>query len=297
MFLYKRHDKYYIFISKNKRISVDELLKCYESKQKLKVLNWDNLSNVIIPYLTSNNYDKKTVYNYELTIKKLKSVFKSIAPADLVNTDFEVYKQINNKNAVTLNIELKRAQSLLNILAELGLRDKIIIKKVKQPNPMPLALSSYEAELIINEASPVIKEYIIFDLNTGLRLRELTSLSLENVKHEYLEVMTKQNFKTKNDKYRKVPLNHKAKEVLHTILTNKISPDYLSRKFKSLTKKFHMNSKYNFHVIRKTFGTNMARSGINIFELSYIMGHSDIKTTKIYYQPSLKEAMKYIETI
>ena len=142
-----------------------------------------------------------------------------------------------------------------------------------------------------------IGSYIIFSLNTGLRLSELCSLSSDNIIDGFVYVLNKSNFKCKNDKERKVPLNDSAYSCLETILNHKLTPKYISKSFKRAVRSCKLNEDYTFHTLRKTFATNLVRAGISIFELKYVMGHSNIKTTEIYFENDLNEVKRLIQGI
>ena len=46
--------------------------------------------------------------------------------------------------------------------------------------------------------------------------------------------------------------------------------------------------KFTVHKLRHTFATLMLEGGCDIFSLSKMMGHSDIKTTTIYLSASIE---------
>ena len=44
-----------------------------------------------------------------------------------------------------------------------------------------------------------------------------------------------------------------------------------------------------FHDLRRTFGLNLIKKGMPIFQVSKLMGHSTVKTTEQHYTPLLIE--------
>ena len=297
---FKRGDIYYFYNEKNKRISTgcrnrDELkifLKNY--KEEHTNLSWDKFRDYILDYLSTNGYCDKTVDTYYRVFKYMTSIFKKL-PLELEALDFETYKSERRKHvsSTTVNIELSKIQAMFNILNKLGIKEsRTNIQKVFQPKSQPLSIKTEEVELIIGNCPPVVKEFVVLAVNTGLRLRELTSLTPDNINGDFLEVKTTATFKTKCDKFRRVPLNDKAKEVLHTVLVTEYNAGLLSRRFKEVVRKLGLNDRYNFHTLRKTFATRCARSGMLVFDLMSILGHSDVKTTMIYYEVDLTNATK-----
>ena len=55
-----------------------------------------------------------------------------------------------------------------------------------------------------------------------------------------------------------------------------------------------LNVKFTPHILRHTFATLMLEGGCDIYSLSKMMGHSDIKTTTIYLSASSQHLQKQI---
>ena len=79
-----------------------------------------------------------------------------------------------------------------------------------------------------------------------------------------------------------------------SISTNKIG-QILRQQFKGT----HLEGKVQSHNFRRTFATNAADNGVPIEKLKYIMGHTTIETTLIYYKISpeqIKQAIQSLES-
>ena len=123
-------------------------------------------------------------------------------------------------------------------------------------------------------------------------------------------ILDNQNHITKGKKVRTSPLNSKVLKVLDDRLKTKIgesvftynndamSQDFLSHKFASYVEKAKINSKLNFHSLRHTFASWLVQRGVSIYEVSKLLGHSDIKTTQIYAHirnEDLRNAVELLE--
>ncbi len=137
-------------------------------------------------------------------------------------------------------------------------------------------------------------------LLAGLRKNELLSLKLTDVDIENMSIFVRQG---KGGKDRVVPICYKLAESLNKYLgerkrLNKTCPEFfvsLNRNvgftetgMKRLVEKMRMASGLSLtvHKLRHTFATLMLEGGCDIYSLSKMMGHSDIKTTTIYLAAS-----------
>ena len=137
-------------------------------------------------------------------------------------------------------------------------------------------------------------------LYCGLRKSELLKLKLNDVDLENLTMMIRQG---KGDKDRILPISFTLAQILKRYLKDrkrlkKTCPEFfvsLNRNqgltingLKHLNLMMRKASKiyYTWHMLRHTFATLMIEGGCDIFSLSKMMGHSDIKTTTIYLSAS-----------
>lgn len=134
----------------------------------------------------------------------------------------------------------------------------------------------------------------------GLRKKELLNLKITDVDLENLTIFINQG---KGNKDRIVPISYTLAQSLRRYLEerkrlNKTCPEFfasLNRNLgftesglKRLVEKMAEVSKTKFtiHKLRHTFATLMLEGGCDIYSLSRMMGHSDIKTTTIYLYAS-----------
>jgi len=140
-----------------------------------------------------------------------------------------------------------------------------------------------------------LKDLFRFAVNTGLRQMELLNLEWRqiNFKDKYL-ILDNSSHITKSKKIRTIPLNVVALQILtererskrgdlvFTLDDKRITQSFISHKFKKIVKKSGLNPKLNFHSLRHTFASWLVQKGVNIFEVSKLLGHSDIRVTEIY---------------
>jgi site-specific recombinase XerD len=134
----------------------------------------------------------------------------------------------------------------------------------------------------------------------GLRKKELLSLKLMDVDIENMSIFIRQG---KGSKDRIIPMsrtlaNSLEKYLEHRKRLKKTCPEFfvsLNRNkgftengMKHLVRRIQKASqiKFTIHRLRHTFATLMLEGGCDIYSLSRMMGHSDIKTTTIYLAAS-----------
>lgn len=196
---------------------------------------------------------------------------------------------------------------------ELGYMEKNFIDGIETPkleHRLPPKLTKQEAlrllEIVYNYPYDYTflryRNHAIFSMFVfaGLRKKELLKLRCTDVDIENLTIFINQG---KGSKDRVVPMSYTLAQSLKKYIEerkrlSKTCPEFftsLNRNtgftgtgIKRLTQQMKQASKINFtiHKLRHTFATLMLEGGCDIFSLSRMMGHSDIKTTTIYLSAS-----------
>ncbi len=180
------------------------------------------------------------------------------------------------------------------------------IPKPRLPKRLPRHLTKEQALELISwarnfryvykfermRATAIIATFIF----TGVRLQELKNLQLQDVDLDNRVLAVREG---KGCKDRLIPLHLQLIEVLQEYLKDrqrlkKACPYFFTamredtkmgdKVIPRLTKRLRDKSKIDFHphMLRHTFATLMLEGGCDLFSLSKMMGHSDIKTTTIY---------------
>ncbi len=134
----------------------------------------------------------------------------------------------------------------------------------------------------------------------GLRKQELLNLKFTDVDLENLTIFVRQG---KGSKDRIIPMSYTLAQTLKRYLeerkklgrtcpeffvSSRCNMGFTDSGLKVLTDRIREVSKIRFtvHKLRHTFATLMLEGGCDIYSLSKMMGHSDIKTTTIYLAAS-----------
>lgn len=120
-----------------------------------------------------------------------------------------------------------------------------------------------------------------FLLNTGMRRHEALKLQKSNI--DFVKGLIHLE-ETKSRRTRIVPMNQASREILHQLgdeLFSKMDLEHVSRKFGSYVKRAGLSG-FRLHSLRHTFATNLIAAGVDIYTVSRLLGHSDIRTTMVY---------------
>lgn len=184
------------------------------------------------------------------------------------------------------------------------------IEKPKIEQKLPKKLTKQESllllEIVYNYPYPDkflrYRNHAIFStfVFAGLRKQELLNLKFSDVDLENLTLFVNQG---KGSKDRFVPITSTLAESLRKYLNerkrfNKTCPEFFAslsqnRGFTNSGLKHLVDTirgssgiVFSVHKLRHTFATLMLEGGCDIYSLSKMMGHSDIKTTTIYLSAS-----------
>ena len=139
--------------------------------------------------------------------------------------------------------------------------------------------------------------YLLFLLNTGLRREEAIRLTKNEIDlgRNVVHIVH-----SKTNHVRSIPLNKIARSVIEQLderLFNNLNKQHVSRKFGQYVRDAGLKG-FKLHSLRHTFATNLVSQGVDIYTVSRLLGHSDIKTTLIYAKANLatlEQAVKKLE--
>lgn len=159
-------------------------------------------------------------------------------------------------------------------------------------------LSFEEEERLLSSSPDWLRDFITFAAWTGMRLGNIISLKWDQVDmHKRLIYIggTGQR-RTKNREPVVIPMNQKVFELLKrrarvrridtdlvfTSPTGRpLEPSNLRRSFREVLRKAGIKD-LRIHDLRHTYGTRLAQAGVDLFTISRLLGHKDIRTTQRY---------------
>lgn len=126
-----------------------------------------------------------------------------------------------------------------------------------------------------------------FGIETGLRLGEMTDLLWADTHEKYVHVK-----KSKNGDERDVPLTLRAREIIAAMERRSayvfpVNKDSASATFRKLRKKMGIVN-LRFHDSRHEATSRLSKK-LHVLELAATIGHRDLKSLMVYYNPTADE--------
>lgn len=239
------------------------------SKKANTKSTWENTLKHLI------DFQGKKIAFEDITTTWLEKFINHLKEKKLANNSIVTYI---NKISASLNQAIKE-----KIISENPL---VSTSKPKKEETEIIYLTANEVQKIIdtsfwdNEA----KNAFLFGCYTGLRASDIQRLEWNHIKEDRIQI---KQTKTKNTVY--IPLNSNSKMILEKQkhnkefvfrLSNHVSS--LNRTVKKMIKLTDIDKDVHFHCSRHTFATLLVTAGTDIFTISKLMGHRDIKSTMVY---------------
>lgn len=173
---------------------------------------------------------------------------------------------------------------------------------------LPRYFTYEEEERILAAATGTLahlKPYVIVGIHAGLRPpSEIFGLKKSDVDFERNVLRAG----TKTDEEREIPMSTEVREALLELHEANKESEYFfvnrsGRQMKLVKNGFRklLNNakvkKASSYTMRHTFGTRLGEAGYNAYEIMELMGHRDIKTSKIYVHPTDARKRAAVESI
>ena len=296
------------YIKYNKSTS-ECTLKSYKETLKL-YLEYLEYLGITINNISYDCFNTKNIENWLIYLKdKRKNSNQTI---NLRLTSLKVFLEFLGKQDI----------SLLYIYTEASTIVKRKTTKIKVKG-----ISKKAIQTLLNSINQATKDgrkdltMFILMYNTGARLNEILSLKLKdvvlNVKEPYISIIGKGNKmrclyllpKTVEHLQRYINENHINSEDKDYLFYSKIkgkqsklseqSVEKQLRKWALIANKQCSEIPLNFHPhqLRHSAATHWLDDGMNIVQISYLLGHEQLQTTMVYLEITTAQKAKALETI
>lgn len=215
---------------------------------------------------------------------------------DFKNFLLEAPRDGNKKGDITQNTASNYFSTFKTVLKQAFVDGHLTIdlsaktKRIRKLDTRRETLTLEEINLLVNTPcdKPIIKQGAFFSLLTGLRHCDVKKLrwgELQKIGDKYRLNFTQQ--KTKGVEY--MPISEQAyklcgepKNPEQLVFAELPDITKISPSLKKWIKDAGINRNITFHVARHTFATLQLTNGTDIYTVSKMLGHTDIKTTQIY---------------
>ncbi|MCP4746427.1 MAG: site-specific integrase [Desulfobacteraceae bacterium] len=244
----------------------------------------------------------KTFKRIEQCIRNFCDVFggrkiSTIKKIDLM--EYQLKRQEDGRALATIDMELKYAQTMINLAFENDIIDGVGSLKAfrstkrlqpKGANARQRILAIHEYVQIVNVAPSSLRPLVVTAMNTGMRLGEIRKLKWEYVEGDFLRLP---GGITKEKKDKSIPVNHNVRSLLSGCQKYKEHDFIFTVKDRPLLGRNGLRKSWNtacknaglipgrshamgitFHDIRRSVKTYMTDAGVDPVHRDMILGHS-----------------------
>ncbi len=219
------------------------------------------------------------------------------------------YLREENKKESTISRNLASTRSFYQFL----IRSKKIkkdptmtIESPKVEKRVPSILTSKEVELLLDQPKDVDlkgtrdKAMLEFAYATGMRVTEMISLNLDDVRLDEGYVVCKGKNKSRNiplgsmslkalkeyiDEARPYLIKSEDEEALFVNVNGtRLTRQGFWKIVKFYKEQAHINKEITPHILRHSFATHLLQNGADLKAIQTMLGHSDISSTQVYMQ-------------
>ena len=261
---------------------------------------------------------RRDIEQYEKYVSENKINYLKVTEETI--TDYMEYLREENKKESTISRSLASIRSFYQYLIRTKKIKKDPTSKIESPKinkRVPNILTSKEVELLLDQPKDVDlkgtrdKAMLEFAYATGMRVTEMISLNIDDVKLDEGYVVCKGRNKSRN-----IPLGSMSLKALKEYMEDSrpylirdeeepalfvnISGTRLTRQgFWKIVKYYkeqaHIEKDITPHVLRHSFATHLLQNGAELKAIQTMLGHSDISSTQVYMQfqdPALRNVYK-----
>lgn len=250
---------------------------------------------------------RRDIEQYEKYVSENKINYLKVTEETIL--DYMEYLREENKKESTISRSLASIRSFYQYLIRTKKIKKDPTSKIESPKinkRVPNILTSKEVELLLDQPKDVDlkgtrdKAMLEFAYATGMRVTEMISLNVDDVKLDEGYVVCRGRNKSRN-----IPLGSMSLKALKEYMEDarpylirdeeepalfvNISGTRLTRQgFWKIVKYYkeqaHIEKDITPHVLRHSFATHLLQNGAELKAIQTMLGHSDISSTQVYRQ-------------
>ena len=309
--IYKQHNK--------ATLNTAELIRQKRQNQlnKPEIYTGEELEKLRIKELSERNFveyfkslaDKRKASNFDNWVsayKYLEIFTKGILKfADLNEkfcTEFKEYlltTKSNKSNKVTLSqnsavsyfnkFKASMKQAYKDGYLQTNLNVKI--NTIKTAETQREYLSMEQVQILVKTPCSIslLKSSALFSILTGLRFSDIAKLVWSEVQHSEIEGYFLKFIQQKTKAVENLPISEQAfslmgerKEPKEQVFKGLVYSAYLNSHLKQWILNAGITEKITFHSFRHTYATLQLSKGTDIYTVSKMLGHRELKTTQIY---------------
>jgi len=218
----------------------------------------------------------------------------------------EEYRSMRLKKIkpITTNRELALLKGMFTKAIDYGYVTANPVKKVKMIPEGDCAreriLTQEEEGRLMAEAVPHLRPFLVIALNSGMRRGEILKLAWSEIdfRNRLVHVI-----KTKRNKNRVVPMNNILYRTLQDLRSEangswRVYPlKHVQGAFETARTKADLSG-LRLHDLRHTFATRLIQSGVDVFTVQKLLGHSTITMTMRYvhsFEAQMRDAVSLLD--
>ena len=267
-----------------------------DPKKRPKVLMGDFIDKKYRPWCEANN---KGYSNKRYFIDLIKKRWGGLLLDELSIEDIDLYRA---ESSETGRVQFNRVLATLNHMytkaVEYGDAEKhpiptLLKMRFKESKGREIFLTPEQAETLIYFCRDHLRPIVITALHAGMRKSEILQLRVgENVDLERRMITLTERI-TKTGQRREIPIDDTLSGTLKEILEGKQPGDYVfstktGKPYGNIKKAFASAKKaagledITFHDLRHTYASQLVMSGVDLYAVGRLLGHSNAKMTQRY---------------
>ncbi len=276
----------------------------FERRKKLKTISFSDFTEQFLEY-SSGVHSPKTQRTNSTAFKEFLRVEGNRPLHSIGIREIEHFLSVKKKEASewTARKYYGSLASAFEKAVQWNYLEENPFRKVSKPKGremLPVFFTESDFRLLLSAvADRDFQELCITALLTGLRLSELLSLRWNDIDFtsKVILVRNTETFTTKTRKNRIVPMSeelfrllrerkenvrNECDTVFHNRYGGKLLETTISHYFKRYVRSAGLNDKLHFHSLRHSFASALVISGVSLYAVQKLLGHSTSKTTEIY---------------